>query len=48
MALLNGLSHEMEGGIKVVPVNRKASLNPIASEAKKNYFVKGPVHNLHL
>ena len=28
-------------------INRKVSLNPIAFEAKKNYFVKGSVHNLH-
>ena len=41
-SLLKGLSHEMEGGI----INRKVSLNPVASEAKKKYFIKGPVSQL--
>ena len=45
---LKGLSREMEGAIKVVSNERSHYINPITSEAKKNYFVKGPVHNLHL
>ena len=45
MLSLKGLSHEMKGGIKVAPINRKLSLNPIASETKKDIWFKGRFTN---
>ena len=43
---LKGLSHEMEGGIKVVSVER--SLKTHEPPRQKIYLVKGPVSQLHL
>ena len=41
---LKGLSSEMDGGIKVVSI----SLKNESLQRSISFFIKGPVHNLHL